>query len=477
MSDATPRRPAAVPRLLPEGTLVHLVGVGGAGMSALATILLERGHPVSGSDLRGGRALAGLAAMGARVHVGHQAAYVDGAALVAVSTAVPASNPEVVRAEERGIPVVTRAELLAALMVDRRALLIAGTHGKTTTTAMTTVCLQTAGLDPSFAIGGALHESGTAAHHGTGDVFVAEADESDRSFLSYLPHCAVVKNVELDHHETYADLGAVVTAFGDFLVRRPAGGLAVVCRDDAGAAALVEQAAGPLLTYGEHPDADLRLTDVALDAHGSSCTLVRGSDELVRLTLLRAGRHSLLNAAAAAAGALWAGAGWEAVARGLAGFTGAQRRFQRVGTAAGVTVIDDYAHHPTELAVNIAAAHQTVRAGRVVAVFQPHLYSRTAALCGEFGHALAGADLVVVTDVYGAREAPVPGVTGGLIAEAARAAGVPTHYVPAASDLPMAVAELVSAGDLVLTFGAGDITEVGPALLAVLRERHTDDDA
>jgi UDP-N-acetylmuramate--alanine ligase len=445
-------------------------------MSALATILLERGHPVSGSDLRGGRAMAGLAAMGARVRVGHDAASVEGATLVAVSTAVPATNPEVLRARELDIPVITRADLLAALMVDRRALLIAGTHGKTTTTAMTTVCLQTAGLDPSFAIGGALHESGTAAHHGTGDVFVAEADESDRSFLAYAPDCAVITNVELDHHETYDDLGAVVAVFGSFLARRTPGGLAVVCRDDAGAAALLEQVAGPLLTYGEHPDADVRLTDVALDAQGSSCTLSWRDAEPGRLTLRLAGRHHLLNAAAAAAGSLWAGANWRAVARGLAGFTGAQRRFQRVGTVAGVTVIDDYAHHPTELAVNVAAAHQTAPTGRVVAVFQPHLYSRTAALYDEFGQALAGADVVVVTDVYGAREAPVPGVTGGLVAQAASAAGALTHYVPAASDLPLAVAELVAPGDLVLTFGAGDITEVGPALLAVLRERHDDDD-
>ena len=450
---------------LPPGARVHLVGVGGSGMSALARILLERGHRVSGSDLRGGRAAAALAAMGARITVGHDAAHVEGADVVAVSTAVPAGNPEPRRARELGIPVVRRADLLAALMEGRRALLVTGTHGKTTTTSMLVVVLQSAGLDPSFAIGGALHEAGTSAHHGTGEVFVAEADESDRSFLAYRPDCAVVTNVEHDHHETYADLDEVLEAFAGFLERRPAGAPAVLGVDDAGAAALARRADGPVVTYGEQDGADLRLTDVSLATGSSTARLWRGGTLLGRLALRAPGRHNLHNAAAAAAAALWAGAPFAAVAEGLARFSGTQRRFQRIGEAAGVTVVDDYAHHPTELAATIAAARQATPAGRVVAVFQPHLYSRTRALAGAFGAALAGADVAVVTDVYGAREAPVPWITGALVAAAARRAGAATHYVPVAGDLPAAVAAVVAAGDCVLTLGAGDITEVGPQLL------------
>jgi len=465
------------PDAVPAGARVHLVGVGGAGMSALAHILLERGHPVSGSDLRGGRTCAALSAMGAAISVGHDAALVEGADVVAVSTAVPADNPELRRANELGLPVLRRAELLDALMSGQRRVLVSGTHGKTTTTAMTTVCLQAAGLDPSFAIGGVLAEAGTSAHHGSGGIFVAEADEAYNSFAWLTADAAVVTNVELDHHDHYADLAEVQRAFRHFLDRRPTApgggrsGPAVLCIDDAGARALLDAAAEPVWTYGEVPDARLRIVDVTLSRHGSRFRLVERGEDLGEFSVRLPGRHNVANATGAAAAARWAGAPVEAIRAALAAFAGAQRRFQRLGEAGGVTVVDDYGHHPTELAATLAAARQTAPAGRVVAVFQPHRYSRTAALGRELGAALRGADVAVVTDVYPAGEAPVPGVTGLIVAEAARAAGVATSFVPSGGDLVEAVTGVVREGDLVLTLGAGDITELGPVLLRRLEGR------
>lgn len=462
---------------LPTGARVHLVGVGGAGMSPLAHILLERGHPVSGSDLRAGRACTALAAMGATVSVGHAAANVEGADIVAVSTAVPPDNPEVRRARELGLPVLRRAELLDVLMTGHRRVLVAGTHGKTTTTSMTTVCLQAAGLDPSFAIGGTLSEAGTSAHHGTGQVFVAEADEAYGSFAWLTADAAVVTNVELDHHDHYADLAAVRQAFLHFLDRRPQepdgtrSGPALLCMDDPGARGLRDEVAPPVSTYGEHADADLRVRDVVLAADESRFRLALGGDDLGAFRLRLPGRHNVANAAAAAAAALWAGAGPDAVRAALGAFAGAQRRFQRLGSAGGVTVIDDYGHHPTELAATLSAARQIAPGGRIVAIFQPHRYSRTAALGRELGAALAGADLAVVTDVYAAGEPPVPGVTGELVADAAAAAGVAAEFVPAGSDLVTAVSARLAAGDVVVTLGAGDITELGPQLLRRLEGR------
>ena len=452
---------------LPGHGRVHLIGIGGSGMSGLARILLERGHPVSGSDLRGGRACAELTAMGATVHVGHDAAHVDGADVVAVSSAVPAANPELVRARELGLEVLHRSELLAALMTGRRALLVAGTHGKTTTTSMATVCLQHAGLDPSFAIGGSL-ESGASAHDGTGGVFVAEADESDRSFLSYTPDLAIVTNVELDHHDAYGSLDETLDAFAAFLARRGAGAPAVLCADDAGAMALRARAAGVVVTYGLAADADARIEDVALDPGGSRFTLVHEGVRLGPIVLRVPGLHNVRNAAAAIVAARWAGAPDEGLGGSLADFAGAARRFQRLGERDGVRLIDDYAHHPTEITATLAAARQAYPGARLVAAFQPHRYSRTAALGAELGAALADADVVVVTDVYAAGEAAVPGVDGRLVSAAARAAGAEAHDVASAGDVPAALVRLVRPGDVVLTLGAGDITEAGPVFLRLL---------
>ena len=450
--------------VLVEGSSrVHLVGVGGAGMSGIARILLQRGHRVSGSDLRDGRALAELRVLGATIGVGHDPAHVDGADVVVVSSAVPPDNPEVAEARRRGITVLRRAEMLAELMAGQRAVLVSGTHGKTTTTSMTVVALQAAGRDPSFAIGGSLNESGTNAHGGTDVLFVAEADESDRSFLVYRPDVAVVTNVEMDHPDEFADEAAVTAAFRDFLGRRAVGAPAILCADDPGALALRDLVEPPVVTYGTDPAADLRV----VPADGGDHRLRREGDDLVTFRLGVLGRHNVLNAAAALATCEALGADLAMAAAGLARFAGATRRFQRLGSVRGVTVVDDYAHHPTELRATLAAA-RTVDAERIVVVVQPHRYSRTRLLGAELGRAAAAAEVVVVTDVYGSGEEPVPGVSGRLVAEAAEAAGGTVVYAATLPATVDALAALVEPGDLVLTTGAGDVTQVGPLLLSRL---------
>ncbi len=447
---------------LTSPTRVHLVGVGGAGMSGLARILLQRGHPVSGSDLKEGRALHELRALGAEVHVGHDAAVIGDAAAVVTSSAVPDDNVEVVAARERGVPLLRRAELLAAVMADERRLLIAGTHGKTTTTSMLVVGLQAAGGDPSFAIGGQLNEAGTNAHAGTDGRFVAEADESDRSLLAYDPDVAVVTNAELDHPDEFATPEEVHAVFTSFLARRRDGGTAVLCLDDPGSAALRADADGPVLTYGTHADADVRL-----EVEGPGAGTVHHDGRSVGLRLQVPGQHNLLNATAALAVCVLEGVDVAAAADGLGMFTGAARRFQVLGTVAGVTVVDDYAHHPTELAVTLEAARAR-DPRRVVAVVQPHRYSRTRVLGAALGRAAAAADVVVVTDVYASSEAPVPGVSGRIVADAAAEAGGEVIWEPHLGDVVDVLTGLVRAGDLVVVTGAGDVTGIGPGLLDAL---------
>ena len=443
---------------------VHLVGVGGAGMSGIARILLQRGHSVSGTDLQGGRALDELDAMGADVEVGHDASAVDGAELVVVSSAVPDTNPEIAEARRRELPILRRAEMLAGLMAGSRRLLIAGTHGKTTTTSMAVVALQAAGLDPSFAIGGQLNETGTNAHAGADDIFVAEADESDRSFLVFDSDVAVVTNVELDHPDEFASDDEVEQAFLEFLARRTEGAPAVVCLDDPGAAAIVPRIDAPVITYGETPGADVRLV---VDDGGQAKVRRQDSWEVV-LDLPAPGRHNLLNATAALAACAALDVDVQAAADGLGAFTGAQRRFQRLGSAGGVEVVDDYAHHPTELRMTLAAA-RSMADGRVVVVVQPHRYSRTQALGPELGRAAAGADVVLVTEVYASSEDPIPGVTGRSVADAAESAGARVIWEPHLGSIAERLVDIVEPGDFVLVTGAGDITQVGPALLELLR--------
>jgi UDP-N-acetylmuramate--alanine ligase len=438
---------------------VHLVGVGGAGMSGLARLLLARGHTVTGSDRQESVALAALRALGADVWAGHDGARLGTPDLVAASTAIRPDNPELVEARRRGLPVLRRARLLALLMEGSVGLAVAGTHGKTTTTAMATAILREAGLDPSWAVGGDLQDGGANAGVGAGPHFVAEADESDGSFLELAPTVAVVTNVEADHLDHWGDLEAVRDGFRRFVARLPAGGTAVLCADDPGARALAEAAPCQVVTYGLGAGADVRADGLVATGDGSSFEVVAGGERLGAVRLPVPGRHVAQNAVGAIAATRALGAPFAAAERALAQFGGAARRFHLRASVGGVTLVDDYAHHPTEVAATLAAA----RLGgwkRVVAVFQPHLYSRTRLFAAELGQALAAADVVLVTDVYAAREEPEPGVDGGLVAAAARRArpGLDCAYVPDRRDLAKHVAATVRPGDLVLTLGAGDIT-------------------
>ena len=483
----------------------HLIGVGGAGMSAIAALLVARGLDVSGSDARNGTPLVGLRAAGVTVWVGHDAAHVDGARTVVVSTAVRETNPELVRARELGLRVLHRSQALAALMVDRRSIAVAGAHGKTTTSAMIAVALASAGLDPSFAIGGTvLFElpvrfelpAPTAplggAHDGSGDAFVAEADESDGSFLAYAPTIAVVTNVEPDHLDHYGTRAAFEQAFGQFAARIVDGGTLVACADDPGARRLVEGARAPLaargalvLTYGENPGADVVVSDYRSGPGAGSTFVLRTSHPALRgpaaglgadgalelrVTLAVPGAHNALDAAAAWVAVRLVGVGPDDAVAGLSAFRGTGRRFEDRGSAAGVRVVDDYAHHPTEVAALLRAARPVARGGRVLVLFQPHLYSRTRVFAAEFARALDLADAVVLTDIYGAREDPDPAVTSALITTQVATPGK-AELVPDRIAAAQRIAARAEPGDLILTVGAGDVTELAQVVLDSLTAR------
>ncbi len=456
---------------------VHFVGAGGAGMSGIARILLARGLQVSGSDAKQSRELEALRVLGADVHVGHRAEQVLGADTVVVSTAIRDSNPEVVRARELGLRVLRRAEALAAVMADRRAVAVAGTHGKTTTTSLLTVALQHCGADPSFAIGGNLSDSGVNAHNGSGDLFVAEADESDGSFLLLSPYAAVVTNVEPDHLDHYGTTEAVEQSFADFVATIDPAGFLVTCADDPGAIRLAAFARGVGLattTYGESSGADLRIDKLRLIGTGSAFEVVLRGQRLGPVELRIPGRYNALNAAAALAAGLGLGLPDGVLREGLGGFTGTRRRFDLKGTGDGVRVFDDYAHHPTELTAVLHAAREVVGGGRLVVAFQPHRYSRTAAFRQEFAQALALADEVVVLEVYPAGEDPIPGASGASIAAAVPLPPEHVLFEPSWSAVAGRLAERARPGDLVLTLGAGDVTMIGPETVALLAERLAD---
>lgn len=453
---------------------VHFIGIGGAGMSGIARILLARGFSVSGSDAKDSTALAALRALGATVHVGHAAEQVGGADTVVVSSAIRPGNPELRHAREVGLRVLPRAAALASVMVGRRAIAVAGTHGKTTTTSMLTVALQHCGVDPSFAIGGSLNESGANAHDGSGDLFVAEADESDGSFLLYSPHAAIVTNVEADHLDHYGTADAVEEAFVAFARRIRPGGFLVVCADDPGAQRLggLAVAAGTdVRTYGRSERVDVRLERLTVRSGGYEFEPVANGRRLGPIQLQVPGAHNALNATAALSVGLGLGLPAGELREGLAGFTGTRRRFELKGTAAGVRVYDDYAHHPTELAAVLRAAREVVGAGRLIAAFQPHRYSRTGAFAEQMGTALGLADRVVVMDVYSAGEDPIPGVTGALVAAAVPLPAGAVAFEPSWSQVAGRLAEAAGDGDLVLTLGAGDVTMIGPEVLELLEPR------
>jgi UDP-N-acetylmuramate--alanine ligase len=451
---------------------VHFVGIGGAGMSGIARIMLGRGIPVSGSDAKESDLLADLRELGATTYVGHAAEHVGDATTVVISTAIRETNPELAAARERGLLVLHRAAALASLMDGRRSIAVAGTHGKTTTTSMLTVALQHAGADPSYCIGGQLVTTGLGAADGSGDLFVAEADESDGSFLMFAPKAAIVTNVEADHLDNYASFEKVKETFARFVERIQPGGLLVICGDDPVARELGEDGARRGLTvrtYGEAEDADYRVEDFTPRGLGSRFTVGERTMELAV-----PGRHNALNATAAYATAVELGLPAEVIAEGLAGFTGARRRLEPKGEVNGVKVFDSYAHHPTELAADLRATRDYVgelgrageKMGRIVAVFQPHLFSRTKFFAAEFGTALGLADEVVVLDVFPAREDPIPGVTGELVAKA-----VPHGRVVYEADgnaVAGRVAAMAAPGDVIITMGAGDVTTLGPKILGLL---------
>lgn len=469
---------------------VHLIGIGGAGMSGIARLLLARGLTVSGSDTRESAVLAGLRSAGARISVGQRADQVPASGTVVVSTAVRADNPELVAARARGLKVLHRSEALAALMLGHRAVAIAGTHGKTTTTGMTTVLLRDCGLDPSFAIGGELTEGGLGAQEGRGEAFVAEADESDGSFLLYRPEVAVITNIEPDHLDHYGTPAAVEAAFEEFCGRVTDGGLIIACGDDEGVRRVLGRATPGLAArgvqvrfYGAGESNQVQLVDLELTPDGvrfglrerapgpgPSTDMADPSTGLTvgPLTLRVPGRHNAFNATAAWMVGRYFGLDGAQALTALAGFGGTRRRFEAKGEAAGVRVVDDYAHHPTEVEAVLRSARSVVGAGKVIAIFQPHLFSRTRIFAAGFAAALGLADRVAVLEVYAAREDPEPGVSGELISAQVRLPAADVAFCPGPAAAIEAVRRWARPGDLVLTIGAGDVTALGPQLLRVL---------
>ena len=475
---------------------VHLIGVGGAGMSGIAAVLSRLGVAVTGSDLKVSRYTRHLEECGVPVCIGHDAAQVGGAALVVISSAIPPGNPELQEARRRGLPVLQRAEMLARIMATRRGVAVAGTHGKTTTSSMITHVMLRCDRRPTFVVGGDLNDVGSNAGVGDGEWLIAEADESDGSLLFLRPEVAVVTNVELDHHANYRCLADVRDVFRRFVALLPPGGRVVAARG-AGTEFLAGETEARFVWYGLAADeaavafpgaaavpgpaaagragsdaaADLTAVIECVDDRGSVFEVREGGQRLGRVALRVPGEHNVLNALAALAALAHAGVGFDEAAPQLATFSGAARRFQEIGRHDGVVVIDDYAHHPTEVAATLKAA----RSGsyrRVIAVFQPHLFSRTRYLQREFGRALTMADEAVVTDIFPAREEPEPGVTGKLVVDAylVERPGGPVFYLPRLGDAVRHLRARVRPGDLVLTIGAGDVLHVGERLLTALGE-------
>jgi UDP-N-acetylmuramate--alanine ligase len=464
---------------------VHFIGIGGIGMSGIAELLANLGFVVSGSDERRSKVTDRLETLGIRIAAGHDTANVGDADVVVVSSAVRSSNPEVVEAGRRQIPVIPRAEMLAELMRLRFAIAVAGAHGKTTTTSMIALVLERAGLDPTAVIGGRLSAFGSNARLGQGEHLVAEADESDRSFLKLFPTIAVITNIDREHLENYGGFDDLLQAFVDFANKVPFYGGVVACLDDPNLAGVLPRMTRRVTTYGLESDADLIATDVALGPLSVTATVKRrewrvagsggeprsgqGSHAaLGTLSLAVPGRHNLQNALAAVAVGMELGLRFERVAEGLREFRGAERRFDVKGEPNGILIVDDYGHHPTEIAAVLAAARTLNR--RVVVAFQPHRYTRTASLMDAFGPSLSNADHIVLTDIYAASEDPIPGVTlDALAASIRQSTAVPLDVAPKLDDVVAAIARIAKPGDVVITLGAGSIGSVPERLLEALK--------
>jgi len=454
---------------------VHFMGIGGAGMCSLAEALVRSGGEVTGCDLRTGPVTERLEALGARVERGHDPAHLEGVVALVTTSAIPSNHAELARARELGIPVLKRAQALGDLVNGGTVVAVAGTHGKTTTTAMLTEILVACGRDPTGLVGGPVVAWQGNLRFGASDLFVVEADEFDRSFHTLEPDVAVLTNVEADHLDVYGDLEGVRQGFRDFLAKVDPDGRVLVCGDDVGASRMLPAAPVPATTYGLSAGCQLRGVDVVAGPGGTRCQVLEEGRDRGRIEVPIPGQYNLRNALGAAAAARALDAPWDAIREGLSAFQGVHRRFQVLGEVGGVTVVDDYAHHPTEVAAILEALLVVYPGRRVVAVFQPHLFTRTRDFAGDFGRALARADVVWVTDIYPARESPIPGVTGELVVgEVRKARGEedPVRYHPLLEGLAAAVAGDVRPGDVVVTLGAGSIEALGPEVVRRLGGAH-----
>jgi len=450
---------------------IHFMGIGGAGMAPLAELVRRSGGRVTGCDSQLNAAARDLAASGVPIERGHGAEHLNGCAALVVTAAVKPDHPEILSARAAGIPVMKRAEALGSIVNRGYVVGIAGTHGKTTTTALTTAVLEAAGLDPTGLVGGRVANWGGNLRLGGSGLYVVEADEYDRSFLSLIPRLAVVTTMEADHLDIFGNLAGVESAFLDFLGLVPEDGLVIACADESGVGRLIHRLGPPrrtVITYGLSAGSMLRAENVEHEGEHTQFT-VREAGKLVTTLRLRVpGLHNVRNALAAIAIGRELGAGWDAIREGLVSYSGVERRFERIGEAAGVLFIDDYAHHPTEIQATIQAARAAYRGRRLVAVFQPHLYSRTRDFARDFGRTLAAADLLFVTDVYPAREQPIPGVTGEMIVEPARVAGCAVRYLESRAGVAAELAGELRPGDLCLTLGAGDLNDAAREILRLL---------
>ena len=447
---------------------IHFIGIGGSGMSGLAEVLLNMGYQVTGSDLKASDVTQRLVEQGGRVFTGHAAINVEGAQVVVYSSAVRPDNPELGAARLAGIPVIPRADMLAELMRMKYGVAVGGSHGKTTTTSMVAAVLSRGGLDPTIVVGGRLHAIGANAKLGYGRFLVAEADESDGSFLRLAPAVTVVSNIVREHLDHYAGLDEIKQAFVYFANRVPFYGVSVLCVDDENVRAILALLTKRALLYGTREEAEVRAVDVELRPHGSSFGVVAGGENLGVVRLQVPGRHNVLNALAAIAVGLELEVGFGHIAESLAEFRGVGRRFETRGEVGGVRVIDDYGHHPTEVAATLAAARQL--GGRVLVVFQPHRYSRTAALREEFGRCFGDADHVWVMDVYAAGEAPIAGVSGRTIVEAANAYGsAQVAFAASGADAVAAAVAAARPGDTIITLGAGDVSKLADEVVRRLQ--------
>jgi len=450
------------------GKRIHFIGIGGAGMSGLARISLSHGITVSGSDAKDSSVVKALQALGATIATVHSASNVDGADLVVYSTAISTSNPELMRAQELKLSILTRAAALSILMSESKSIAVAGTHGKTTTSSMMAVALQACGADPSFAIGGTITASGSNAHRGTGEIFVAEADESDGSFIEYHPYAAIVTNVEHDHVDFFATLADVAQAFKDFAATINKDGFLTYCADDQGAKALASTVKTcALISYGVHESCDLRLDSIELEAMGSRARAIWRGKVVGFIELQVPGHHNLLNAAAVLATGLNLGFPAPELLTGLSVFRGTGRRFELIGTVHGIRVIDDYGHHPTEIDVTLKAARRFAGDGRLIVIFQPHRYSRTKAFSAQFAKALDVADRAIVLEVYAAREKPIAGVTSRLITGAMNQG----EYIPNFIEVTDSVIDTAQPQDVIITLGAGDVSSLAPIIVDGLSRR------